>query len=220
MEAVARDQRLFEARYDIARAAQFIHMNPSTLRNWAHGTKVFQPVLELPQRGFLSFINLTEAYVLHAMRRRYEIPLPRVRNAIDYVESEMGVDHPLAFQQFKTDKVDLFVETAAGNVNASKRGQLRHAALMALERVEWESGRPVALFPLLRERAESRPVKISPFIAFGQPVISGTRIPTRIVWQRFHAGESIEALARDYRLEKDKIEEAVRAESIDVEPAA
>ncbi|MDB5073475.1 MAG: hypothetical protein JWM87_4586 [Candidatus Eremiobacteraeota bacterium] len=216
----ARDQRLFEARYDIASAARFIHMNPSTLRNWAHGTRAFQPVLELPQRGFLSFINLTEAYVLHAMRRRYEIPLPRVRTAIDYVEREMGVDHPLAFQQFKTDKVDLFVETAAGNVNASKRGQLRHAALMALERVEWESNRPVALFPLLRERDDSRPVKISPFIAFGQPVISGTRIPTQVISQRFHAGESIEELARDYRLQKDKIEEAVRAESLEPEIAA
>ena len=217
---MARDQRLFEARYDIASAARFIHMNPSTLRNWAHGTRAFEPVLELPQRGFLSFINLTEAYVLYAMRRRYEIPLQRVRTAIDYVEREMGVDHPLAFQQFKTDKVDLFVETAAGNVNATKRGQLRYAAIMALERVEWESDRPVALFPLVRERVDSRPVKISPFIAFGQPVISGTRIPTHVVWQRFHAGESIEDLARDYRLEKDTIEEAVRAESFDSETAA
>jgi uncharacterized protein (DUF433 family) len=218
--AMVRDQRLFEARYDIASAARFIHMSPSTLRNWAHGTRGFQPVLELPQRGFLSFINLTEAYVLYAMRRRYEIPLPRVRTAIDYVEREMNVDHPLAFQLFKTDKVDLFVETAAGNVNASKRGQLRNAALMALERIEWASDRPVALFPLLRDRGESRPVKISPFVAFGNPVISGTRIPTRVVWQRFQAGESIEELARDYRLGKDKIEEAVRAESFESEAAA
>lgn len=215
-----RDQRLFEARYDIASAARFIHMSPSTLRNWAHGTRGFQPVLELPQRGFLSFVNLTEAYVLCAMRRRYEIPLPRVRKAIGYVEREMRVDHPLAFQQFKTDNVDLFVETAAGHVNASKRGQLRHAALMALERIEWEHDRPVALFPLLRGNEESRPVKISPFVAFGNPVISGTRIPTKIVWQRFYAGESIEALARDYSLEKDKIEEAVRAESIESDAAA
>jgi uncharacterized protein (DUF433 family) len=218
--AIERDQRLFEARYDIASAARFIHMSPSTLRNWAHGTHGFQPVLEVPQRGVLSFINLTEAYVLYAMRRRYEIPLPRVGTAIDYVEREMNVDHPLAFQQFKTDKVDLFVETAAGNVNASKRGQLRNAALMALERVEWESDRPIALFPLLRDRDEARPVKISPFVAFGNPVITGTRIPTRVVWQRFHAGESIEDLVRDYRLEKDDIEEAVRAESFESEAAA
>src|SRR5665213_3259627 len=105
--SIARDERLFEARYDIATAARLIHMNPSTLRNWAHGTRGFQSVLELPQRGFLSFINLTEAYVLYAMRRRYEIALPRVRTAIDYVEQQMGVEHPLAFQQFTTDKVCL-----------------------------------------------------------------------------------------------------------------
>ncbi len=218
--SIARDERLFEARYDIATAARLIHMNPSTLRNWAHGTRGFQSVLELPQRGFLSFINLTEAYVLYAMRRRYEIALPRVRTAIDYVEQQMGVEHPLAFQQFTTDKVDLFVETAAGNVNASKRGQLRNAALLALERIEWQGGRPIALFPVLRESDESRPVRISPFVAFGNPVITGTRIPTKIVWQRFHAGESIEELAGDYRIEKEKIEEAVRAESLESETAA
>jgi hypothetical protein len=79
---IARDLRLFEARYDIASAARFIHMSQLTIRNWAHGTRAFQAVLELPQRGFLSFINLTEAYVLHAIRRRYEIPLPRVRAAL------------------------------------------------------------------------------------------------------------------------------------------
>ena len=132
----------------------------------------------------------------------------------------MGVEHPLAFQQFTTDKVDLFVETAAGNVNASKRGQLRNAALLALERIEWQGGRPIALFPVLRESDESRPVRISPFVAFGNPVITGTRIPTKIVWQRFHAGESIEELAGDYRIEKEKIEEAVRAESLESETAA
>ena len=218
--AEARDQRLFEARYDLASAARFIHMNSSTLRNWVHGTRGFQPVLELPQRGFLSFVNLTEAFVLLAMRRRYEIPLPRVRAAMQYVEQQMGVDHPLAFQQFKTDKVDLFVETAAGNVNASKRGQLRHAALSALDRVEWVHDRPVALFPLLRGNDPSRSVKISPFVAFGSPVIAGTRIPTQVVWQRFQAGESIEALALDYNVEKEKVEEAVRAETSEADSAA
>ena len=150
-----REQRLFEARYDITTAARFIHMNPSTLRIWAHGTRAVEPILKLPQRGSLSFVNLTEAYVLHAMRRRDEIPLARLRTAIDCVESAMGIDHPLAYQQFETYKIDLFVETAAGHVSASKRGQVRHAALMALERVRWEHERPEALFPLFRASDES-----------------------------------------------------------------
>jgi uncharacterized protein (DUF433 family) len=62
-------------------------------------------------------------------------------------------------------------------------------------------------------------VTISPLVAFGNPVIAGTRIATHVVWQRFHAGESIEALAHDYHPEKDKIEEAVRAESLKSEAA-
>jgi uncharacterized protein (DUF433 family) len=72
----------------------------------------------------------------------------------------------------------------------------------------------------LRERDDSRPVTISPFVAFGNPVISGKRIPTQIVWQRFRAGESIEELADGYRLTKGKIEEALRSESIKTDSAA
>jgi uncharacterized protein (DUF433 family) len=214
------DPRLSEPRYEIVHAAQYIRMPVSTLRAWVHGQAGFQPVLDLPARGFLSFINLTEAFILHAMRRRYQIKLPSIREAISYVERELGVEHPLAFQKFTTDKVHLFVKTALGTLNVSRGGQIHMEEVMAdLQRIEWEHNRPVALFPLMRENLEDRkPVRISPFIAFGKPVIAGTGIPTFIVAQRFHAGESIGELAEDYRVQTEEIEEAVRAEI--VAPAA
>lgn len=211
------DPRLFEPRYDIPHAAQYIRMPVSTLRAWVYGQDQFRSVLTLPTRGYLSFVNLTEAFVLHAMRRRYMIALPKVRDAMSYVEQKFGVEHPLAFQRFKTDGVDLFVQSALGALNASRGGQTQMDAIMAdLARIEWgQRERPVALFPLMRDRAdERRPVRISPFVAFGKPVISGTGIPTSIVAQRFHAGESVDELSDDYRVPTEDIEEAVRAEGI------
>ncbi|HEY0381019.1 MAG TPA: DUF433 domain-containing protein [Candidatus Elarobacter sp.] len=211
------DPRLSEPRYDIPHAAQYIRMPVSTLRAWAYGQDNFRPVLALPTRGYLSFVNLTEAFVLHAMRRRYMIALPKIREAIAYVERAFQVEHPLAFQKFKTDGIDLFVQSALGSLNASRGGQTQMDAIMAdLERIEWGSDeRPVALFPLMRDRDDdSRRVRISPFVSFGKPVISGTGIPTSIIAERFYAGESVSELSLDYRVSSEDIEEAVRAEGL------
>ena len=118
------DERLFEARYDITSAARHLRMPRSTMAAWAQGMKPFKRVLDLPKPGYLSFVNLTEAFVLFTMRRHYRIQMPRIREAIEYVERELGVPHPLAFQEFKTDKVDLFVRIASGAaVNVSRRGR-------------------------------------------------------------------------------------------------
>ncbi len=81
---------IYEARYDVTSAAHHLRMPRSTLSAWTQGQDGFRRVLDLPQPGFLSFVNLTEAFVLLAMRRRYSITLPRIRQAVSYVEAEMG----------------------------------------------------------------------------------------------------------------------------------
>jgi uncharacterized protein (DUF433 family) len=212
---IPEDRRLFEARYDVTTAARHLHMPRSTLRAWTQGMGEFKRVLELPKPGYLSFVNLTEAFVLLAMRRRYSIALPTVRRAILYVQRQIGVAHPLAFQDFKTDYVDLFVRTAVGDVNVSRGGQAGiDAVLHELERIEWRRHRPIALFPIVSERiADERPIRISPLIAFGRPVIAGTRIPITAGAERFYGGESIMELSEDYGVPAVSIEEAVRAES-------
>ena len=211
------DPRLFEPRYDVTSAAHHLGMPRSTLNAWVKGQGAFKRVLDLDTPGYLSFVNLTEAFVLFAMRRHYRITMPRIRDAIDYVEREMRVTHPLAFQHFITDKIDLFVRTALGDVNVSRQGQTRMSGVLAdLERIEWQGQRPIALFPLSpRENDKRRPIRISPLVAFGRPVLTGTGIPTRAVWDRFKGGESVHELAEDYGLSTEAIEEAVRAEADD-----
>lgn len=212
------DYRLFEPRYDVTSAAHHLAMPRSTLNAWVKGQDGFKRVLDLDTPGYLSFVNLTEAFVLFAMRRHYRITMPKIREAIDYVQRQMQVQHPLAFQNFVTDKVDLFVRTALGDVNVSRQGQTRMSHVLAeLERIEWQGQRPIALFPIVSQRGHDlrRPIRISPLVAFGRPVLTGTGIPTRAVWDRFRGGESVQELADDYGLTTDSIEEAVRAEADD-----
>jgi uncharacterized protein (DUF433 family) len=67
---------------------------------------------------------------------------------------------------------------------------------------------PDTLFP----KDGQKIVSITSGVFSGRPVIEGTRIPTSIIAQRFRAGEEPAALAKDYRISKEKIEAAIRYE--------
>lgn len=216
-----RDPRDLPA-YSIPAAAQLAGIPETTLRSWvlgrSYGTKAgvrrASGLIKLPagSKGvFLSFTNLVEVHVLAAMRRQHELKLETVRNAVRYLKRESAQDHPLAYEKFRTNGVDLFVERYGDLVNASRDGQIaiRSAIEASLERVEYEHGRAVRLFPFVT--AERRSIVIDPRRAFGRPAIAGTGIPIAIVADRFRAGDSIDHLARDYGVGSELIEDAVRA---------
>jgi uncharacterized protein (DUF433 family) len=54
----------------------------------------------------------------------------------------------------------------------------------------------------------------TPGTCSGQPRIDGTRIPTKLVRDRFMAGESIASIAADYDLPTDVIDAALRFEML------
>ena len=96
----------------------------------------------------------------------------------------------------------------------SEQALLREVLDASLERIEW--GRDVAerLYPWVRaDLAGSKSIVIDPRRGFGQPIIAGTGIETRIVTERYRAGESVAELGQDYRLDPGQIEDAIRCET-------
>jgi uncharacterized protein (DUF433 family) len=155
-----------------------------------------------------------EAHVLSAMRRHYGLKLDAVRGAVRYVRDRLQTEHPLAHERFKTDGKSLFVERAGRLINASRDGQLAHGIFDAyLDRIEYDRGRAVRLFPLFRGESTPRVVVVDPRRAFGRPTVAGTSIPVQTIKERFEAGDSTALLAKDYRLPVEQIEEALRAAS-------
>jgi uncharacterized protein (DUF433 family) len=55
-------------------------------------------------------------------------------------------------------------------------------------------------------------IVIDPRRAFGQTVIAGTGIATIVIAERHCAGDSVAALADDYRLSSELVEDAIRFE--------
>lgn len=211
--------------YGIAEAAHYLSLPPATLRTWvrgrsyptAEGRQFSEPLILLPapEEPLLSFTNLVEAHVLKAIRRRHGVSMHKVRSALVYLETELGVSHPLAHQELLTDGVHLFVERFGQLVNLSQSGQLTMRDLLEahLRRIEHDTqGLTARLFPFSRGEALDVPriVVVDPRISFGRPVIAGTSVRTEVIASRLKAGESVRDLAEDYSVEVAEIEEAIR----------
>ena len=217
--------------YTIADAARYVLVPTATLRSWVAGRfyptqadarKRFEPVLRVPGAGspwLLSFRNLAEAHVLATLRRHYQIKLETIRRSVRYMERRFQDQHPLINPGMRTDGVDLFLEQFETLEGVSKEGQLAMKDVLksSLERLDWgREGSVLRLFPFTRlgekEGLGPRLVVIDPRVSFGNPVIVGTRIPTKAIFDRWTAGDSVEDLAKDFARPSLEVEEAIRCE--------
>jgi uncharacterized protein (DUF433 family) len=204
--------------YTVTEAAGYLRLPSSTLRAWALGQQNFRPVIEIadPRGPKLSFLNLVEAFVLSGVRRDHNIPLSKVRQAVEYLRHTFGTRRPLAEERFETDGMNLFVERFGALIGASQQGQLqlREVIRDRLQRVLRDpQGIPekIILFPA-PAAANKGDVVIDPRLSFGRPVLDGSGVRTSILAERFMAGEDIGDLARDYGVAPQTIQNAIRCE--------
>lgn len=217
--------------YGITEAAHYLRIPRTTIRDWASGRyyrgkvseRFSKPIILAPgsQTKLLSFFNLVEIHVLDAIRRKHNIPLEKVRIAVNYLSKQFPSKHPLADQEFETDGLNLFIKKFSQLINITQQGQLAMQEIIQahLHRIERDlSGIPVRLYPFTRKRdlqelqEEPKAVVIDPQVSFGRPVLTGTGIPTAVIAERYKAGESVDDLADDYGRKRLEIEEAIRCE--------
>jgi uncharacterized protein (DUF433 family) len=221
-----RDPREIPA-YRLVDAAIYLNIPSATLRSWIKGyyypikggRRFFKPVFYLPdpKTPLLSYTNLVEAFVLSSLRRKHQIDLYKIRKAIENLQKRFRSRHPLAEHQFETNGIDIFVQQYGDLVNVGADGQLAMRQLLHnyLERVEHDpAGKAARLYPFIRREGTAQPkhVVINPYVSFGKPVITGTGLPTRVVAERYKAGDSIPQLASDYGRKEEEIDDAIRYE--------
>lgn len=221
-----RDPRGIPA-YRLTDAAAYLNIPKATLRSWIKGyyypikggKKLFEPIVHLPDPDvlLLSYTNLVEAFVLSSLRRKHKIDLFKIRKAIKSLQRKFKSRHPLAEHQFETNGIDLFVQQYGDLVNVGQNDQLAWRQILHnyLERVEHDpSGKAARLYPFIRlgDTDQPRNIVINPYVSFGKPVIAGTGLPTRVVAERYKAGDSIPQIARDYGRKDEEIDDAIRYE--------
>lgn len=212
--------------YSCAEAASYARVPYQTLRYWVRGRGDTPPLIRVDESRpiALSFLNLLECHVLHALRTKYEMQIKSVRRALETLEHISPSRHPLLESTLHTDKIDLFFDSAGDFINLSRGGQTAMKEILHryLQRIETnESGIP-KFFPFVVNDRSNEPkiISIVPTVAFGRSVIDGTGISTAVIASRFNAREPIEALAEEYGRTPEEIQEAVIWESIRFAAAA
>jgi uncharacterized protein (DUF433 family) len=218
MNTLVKDEKLELPMYGLAEAALYLRIPMTTLEYWVFGRDKIRPMIKAASNRprSLSFMNLLECHMLAAMRKVYDLRLPKIRRAVEHLSANTAFRHPLIEQPLYTDTVDVLIKEIDRMVNISRGGQFVIPEIIAvhLERVEYEKGK-FKFYPFVRERSATEPkyIVINPAIGFGKPVIAGTGISTAVIASRFNARESVPDLAKEYGLEDKQIEEAIRWET-------
>lgn len=205
--------------YSVVEVSNYLRMPVSTLRAWVRGQPNFKPLIKIAQTNppNLSFNNLIEIYILHALTREYKIPMRKLRKGLKYVKKYFQSERPLLDKNFATDGLNLFLKESEVIYDVSSElGQVQMNFIKTyLERIERDQlGLPIRLYPFSRTGKPEDPklISIAPEYSFGRPVIDKKKIPVDIVAERYLAGETTDELAEDYNVSEAEIDEAIRYE--------
>lgn len=215
-------KNIFEqSAYSMKEASRYLRIPYPTLRDWVKGfpRSKQEAIISIPKgsSNYLSFINLVEVYVLDAIRRGHGISFPKIRMALNFLGKKFPSPHPLADNSFATDGLHIFIEKYGDLIAISQQGQIAMKKIIGeyLKRIERNThGVPIKLYPFVSTKRLDEPKRIiiDPQVSFGRPVLVGTGIPTAVIYERFMAGDATKDIAGDYRVDQEKIEDAIRCE--------
>ncbi len=218
--------------YTLDEAAHILWLAPSTLKAWTMGqtwhessgkARQFVALIIPPESDepMLSFTNLIEAHVLRAIRRVHKVKMRAIREAMKAIREEFESLHPLADVDLYTEGKSIIVEYGGYlNMSRGKQAEMEQVISVYVKRIEREEHKLARFFPFYSEPRikgpgiEEQPkiVSVNPFVSFGRPVVIDTNIRTEAIAERFFAGDSIDDLSSDFRLDRSIIEAAVRYE--------
>lgn len=214
--------------YTYPEAVRATGIPASTLRAWTVGQRYrrkadrafFRPVISRPSESDprLSFTNLIEAHVLRALRTVHEVDLSCVREAVALAENEFGIERILIRPELRTSAGKLFLERYTELLELSGAAQTVMLGMLDeyLKRVTFDEMKlPVEFRPYSKKPADAGRdlISLSPYIAFGRPLIRRVGISTQAIVQRLDAGEPAAEVMRDYGLREEELEEAILYEA-------
>jgi uncharacterized protein (DUF433 family) len=175
-------RRLTIPAYTLRESAKLCEAHPRTVAAWHRNASLGRQLLtDRQSREALSYLQLIEAAVVAAMRRR-GISMLTVRRARAHLGAAFETQYPFAMVKLKTDGAHLLYEWEMANhpnapqmAVADKEGQYVWSNIIAdrLHQFEYDPGWEFVArwYP----RGHAIPVAIDPRICFGQPQIQGVR---------------------------------------------
>lgn len=206
-------------RYSIPEAAKFIGVPPRTMRRWFLGNRrLFKPSYRRRTDVLLSFNDVTEAYIIDTLRSHYDYSPMRLRTVVEGLRKSSKLERPLAQREFYAipqfqSLVDRRTQRGQQiNIDYAHHGNLVFDPFVTAlgKRITRDSkGRAVRIFPWADAESQDVPVSIDPDVLAGELVVSGTRIPVKMLYAKMLGGKTAEQIAHSYHLDVDLIRKAL-----------
>ena len=206
--------------YTIPEASLYLAAPNNTLRSWYQDPRVLKSS-SVKETSLLSFHDLTEAFILHTLRAKFNYSMQRMRLILENLKNETGKARPL----LECDLMLVFnrlviIKPAVGHRPRLMVDLCSHGSQLAIPelvdligtRITKDSKRmPVAIYPwrLLSNEEQNYPVAIDPNVMSGRLVVAGTRIPVRTLLALKQSNKSDEEIADLYGLKPENVKRAL-----------
>lgn len=211
--------------FTIPEAAQELGIDGWTLLNWySKRDALLTPSAwygEEEAFALLSFRDLEEAYKLHLLRTKFGQTMQYLHKALKDARNESKSKHPLIDCKLVVFSYLALDKPARGRGKRKMlplgfegtKSQLIPEVVDAWGKriVSDSKGKTVRMYPyrLAKNDDQSRPVSMDPDVLSGRLVVTGTRIPVRVLNARSLGGETPEQIASDYGISPDLVRKAL-----------
>ena len=188
-------------------AALLTGLKKDTVRRWLaleRGDASTSAVADQPLVSFHDLISLRAVAALRIAGMR----LVKIKAGADFMRRELGLSHPLASENLKTDGVNLYFPEARGLIAVSAAGQMAAQELVDayLRDVKYK---PLAAHHRLAVSWEPPGVSIDPQIQHGAACVDGSRVEIALLKRYKDAGDSLDYLAELFDLDAEDVKRAV-----------
>ncbi len=207
------DLRISQPLYTFAEAAQYLDLPASTLRSWAKPLEGPPLITIVSKRGFsasLPFIGFAEAFVIAAAKHA-GVPGRRIRQNVAAIRQRAGgIEYALANRFVYTDGAELLLEVGGDGdlmVPRTMQGQMRATVENQLRLIQFAGDDYAERIQL--PKYEIAEVTVDPRIASGRPLVESGAARVEDVVARVRAGDSVEAVGRDFAVPETEVRELV-----------
>lgn len=213
--------------YTPQEAAFYSRVNTSLITRWVFGNQTGQPVITREYSGddkVVSFLDFVQALSIRAIRIRYQIPLPRIREAVNRARDKFGIPYPFAVKHrtflfgdvvHASSKAQIVIKIS-DDVNdivqltgdAAGNRVLKEVAEVHMEDLCFDDDDVAKSYTSFRWK--DRDIVMDPHRQFGEPLVSNTGYSARALWDAYEAEGSVDRAAEEYGVDRDDIVLALR----------
>lgn len=199
--------------YTPAEAALYARVPLQTMMRWLYGDRrgeaVLRPQLAGSNEQFVTFLDFVQAMHVRQIRTDYNVPLAKIRQAVEKAKSGYNVEYPFAMKHttflYGNELViklgdEQFVQVSGKEAH---HRMIHQIVRMYMKDLTFDER---GLANRFRTHTQGQfEIWMDPQIRFGEPLLPSCGYSARTLWEAAKAEGSVEGAARAYGVTPDEV---------------